>query len=320
MGPVAIGDRTNFPESLFTGTWRFSGAARPLLGMAGASPLFADQTTPYYLVEVLVQNTVGNGFNLFFARSAAEGIVSAGPEFADAWEDNGAGAYTIGLAGVEYAFSGPNAPGSVMPDTTEPYQSFVPPPADHATAGDLIAAINAASQADRDAMTISFCMPVQSMTLTATDVTVGPGETEFSTLTAAGGIGPYTYEVIGGPSWATIEDEENPSVQMAPPTGTTEQAYAVFARATDTLGNYRDVEIEVTVGTAVVTTTAAPTTTPVPTTTAARQPRHRPQPRHLPRPRHLRPPHHHLRPRRPCRRSDSRRPPETDRLRLPGIW
>lgn len=155
LGPITLGVANNADEP-FVGSFRlrwFWNAGRPLLGGAGSSTLFADQTTPYYLQQIGLRSTQTN--NVFqTTRSGSESASVAGPDLSPAAEQSET-LFRFELAGVEYVIPGPDALSSTSDDETEPY-GWIPSVAARAIITDLWTAYNAATQAEREAITLTL--------------------------------------------------------------------------------------------------------------------------------------------------------------------
>ena len=159
LGPIVIGASSGFASSLFI-RWTYDAGSRIELGAAGSSSLFADQTTDYFLLGITLRAGTGL-FRMSLARSQTESDSDVtGPDFSTSWENGGAGAIVITLAGVDYRFEAPNGPNVNSTDMTEPYTwSFASGAADIATAASLATAYDAATAAQRDATTVVFALP-----------------------------------------------------------------------------------------------------------------------------------------------------------------
>ena len=133
--------------------WPHLSPNRLLIGEAGSSPLFANQTTRY-LLDTLDINA-GFDCDLRITRSQTESNTADGPDFTPAWEERGVGAIRITLAGVDYGFEGPNGPNVTSFDDTERYIWGLSA-ADNLTRIALRNAWAAATAAQRLAVTATF--------------------------------------------------------------------------------------------------------------------------------------------------------------------
>ena len=124
-----------------------------LIGNAGSTPLFANQSVAYYLVRMDLSNERGLPSRLTLSTSsdANEGD-TAGPELNTDWEGND-DAIWITLAGTTYKFGGPNS--GLTGDSTEPYV-WTMGSTDSATLERLRTAYRSASSAQRRAITLAL--------------------------------------------------------------------------------------------------------------------------------------------------------------------
>ena len=179
IGPDVIGAPSS--ATVHGIQWIFGSGDRIPLGVAGSSTLFADQTTPYYLAGLVLRTGSSSLWQLWLVPSQTGGVTVAGPDLTEAAEQNET-LITVILAGISYVFTGPDHSSALIKDDMEPYV-WRPRAADRSRVSALFTAYMSASQAERNAISLTLRDVTPAVTASWNAVTADVSGTALPTGT-----------------------------------------------------------------------------------------------------------------------------------------